>query len=64
LLTVYSIGDVKERECGFSGRKLAAENYSVCRKIFPDGKLATTIPTRFYYNGRIVITRIQFNVWI
>jgi hypothetical protein len=60
LLIVHSIGDVKERECGISGRKLAAENYSACRKTFPHGKLATTIPTRFYNKGRIVI--IQFNV--
>jgi hypothetical protein len=60
LLIVYSIGDVKERECGMSGRKLAAKNYSACRKAFPDGKLATTILTQFYNMGEIVI--IQFNV--
>jgi hypothetical protein len=50
------------RECGINGRKLTAENYNARRKTFPDGKLATTIPTRFYNKGTIVI--IQFNVGI
>jgi hypothetical protein len=53
---------MKERECGINGRKLTKENYNVCRNTFPDAKLATTIPTRFYNKGRIVI--IHFKVGI